>query len=152
MPFDGQDKERVLFTVFTPSPWDRILWILPNRPKPVILRSNWLRPIQPTSDQRGLTLQALNISRALIEDERDWIQRIQETRDGRRCAFGALRAACRLLGLPTLDRGADTMMQVVAKNRFFINIENLNDNSTHKQVLSAFDEAIGRARRTLAAS
>ncbi len=42
--------------------------------------------------------------------------------------------------------GANTMLLSVAMSRGFNDIESMNDNSSHRQVLSAFDEAIARAR------
>ena len=53
----------------------------------------------PAGQPDAVTLQVLTIGRALIEDRKDWVQRRYETRDGRRCAVGALRAAARLLDL-----------------------------------------------------
>jgi len=93
-----------------------------------------------------VTLQVLTIGRALIEDRKDWVQRRYETRDGRRCAVGALRGAARLMNLHGPQSGANTILLSVAMSRGFNDIESMNDNSSHRQVISAFDEAIGRAR------
>ena len=43
--------------------------------------------------------------------------------------------------------GANTILLSVAMSRGFNDIESMNDNSSHRQVISAFDEAIGRARQ-----
>jgi hypothetical protein len=99
----------------------------------------------PASQPDALTLQVLTIGRALIEDRKDWVQRRYETRDGRRCAVGALRGAARLLNLHGPQPGANNLLLSVAMSRGFNDIESMNDNSSHRQVLSAFDEAIGRA-------
>ena len=89
--------------------------------------------------------QVLTIGRALIADRKDWVQRRYETRDGRRCAVGALRGAARLLNLHGQQTAANALLLAVAMDRGFNDIESMNDNSSHTQVLSAFDEAIGRA-------
>src|SRR3984957_9815085 len=93
------------------------------------------------------TAKVLTIGRALIEDRKDWVQRRYETRDGRRCAVGALRGASRLLNMHGPQSGANTILLAVAMSRGFNDIESMNDNSSHRQVLSAFDEAIARARQ-----
>ena len=89
--------------------------------------------------------QVLTIGRALIADRKDWVQRRYETRDGRRCAVGALRGAARLLNLHGQQTAANALLLAVAMDRGFNDIESMNDNSSHSQVLSAFDEAICRA-------
>jgi hypothetical protein len=99
----------------------------------------------PAAQPDALTLQVLTIGRALIEDRKDWVQRRYETRDGRRCAVGALRGAARLLNLHGPQPGANNLLLSVAMSRGFNDIESMNDNSSHRQVLSAFDEAIRRA-------
>jgi hypothetical protein len=43
--------------------------------------------------------------------------------------------------------GANTILLSVAMGRGFNDIESMNDNSSHRQVVSAFDEAIARARQ-----
>lgn len=100
-------------------------------------------PLEVTND--NVTVQTLKVGRALIEDRKDWVQRRYETRDGRRCAVGAMRGAARLLNTRGPQSGAMSMLLTVATSRGFNDIESMNDNSSHKQVLSAFDEAIARA-------
>ena len=80
----------------------------------------------------------------MIEERKDWVQRRYETRDGRRCAVGALRCAARLLNVASRQTGATAALLSVAMTRGFSDIESMNDNSTHRQVLLAFDEAITR--------
>ncbi len=112
--------------------------------KPIPLQA--FQPI-PAGQPDAVTLQVLTIGRALIEDRKDWVQRRYETRDGRRCAVGALRGAARLMNLHGPQSGANTILLSVAMSRGFNDIESMNDNSSHRQVLSAFDEAIARARQ-----
>jgi hypothetical protein len=101
----------------------------------------------PGAPPETVTLQVLTLARALIEDERNWVQRRYETLGGRRCAVGALRSAARLLELRSPQRDAADLLLSVAMSRGYSDIEKMNDNSTHVQVLSAFDEAIVRARQ-----
>lgn len=101
---------------------------------------------EPVAPQSNEVVQVLTIGRALIEDRKDWVQRRYETRDGRRCAVGALRGAARSLNLPRIPDGATDALMSVAMSRGFSDIESMNDNSRHRQMLSAFDQAIARAR------
>lgn len=116
---------------------------------PPISKSFPLHAFTPVSPGQpdAVTLQVLTIGRALIEDRKDWVQRRYETRDGRRCAVGALRGAARLMNLQGPQTGANTILLSVAMSRGFNDIESMNDNSSHRQVISAFDEAIARARQ-----
>ncbi|HVY15300.1 MAG TPA: hypothetical protein VHB27_08735 [Rhodopila sp.] len=143
MPFDGLGYIAPQSKV---SLWDRLgrfLWGEPNPGK--LLPPTAFTPLPP-GQADNVTLQVLMIGRALIEDRKDWVQRRYETRDGRRCAVGALRGAARLMNLQGPQTGANAMLLAVAMSRGFNDIESMNDNSSHRQVLSAFDEAIARAR------
>lgn len=93
-------------------------------------------------------LQTLSLARSLIADERAWVQRRYETRDGRRCAVGALRGAARLMHNAVPHGDAVSGLLAVAMSRGFTDIETMNDHSTHSQVVSAFDEAILRVRQS----
>jgi len=53
--------------------------------------------------------------------------------------------AARLLNVRGQQSAATSYLLSVANGRGFNDIESMNDNSSHKQVLSAFDEAITRA-------
>jgi hypothetical protein len=114
---------------------------------PPIAKNLPLQAFQPIpADQPdAMTVQVLTVGRALIEDRKDWVQRRYETRDGRRCAVGALRGASRLLSVHGPQTGANAVLLSVAMSRGFNDIESMNDNSSHRQVLSAFDEAIARS-------
>jgi hypothetical protein len=148
MPFDGigfvgtqQGSVWTRLSQFTKA------W-LPTAKKPA---TQLLAP-PPASQPDALTLQVLTVGRALIEDRKDWVQRRYETRDGRRCAVGALRGAARMMNLQGSQSGAHALLLSVAMGRGFNDIESMNDNSSHRQVVSAFDEAISRASTQLNAT
>ncbi len=142
MPFDGSEFHG---NPFGPSPtgtrnptlWEwlrgRILAFLAPAPAP---------DLAPDL----LTVQLLTTARSLIEDERNWIQHDYETRDGRFCAVGALRYAARFIGPSGALTAANRLLLAVARERGFSKIEKMNDRSSHERVLTAFDEAIARAR------
>ncbi len=144
MPFDGL---HYLAPAAKPSLWTRFTNFVTGVP-PVSksVPAHLFQPV-PATQPDALTVQVLTIGRALIEDRKDWVQRRYETRDGRRCAVGALRGAARLLNVGSPQTGANAVLLSVAMSRGFNDIESMNDNSTHRQVLSAFDEAIARASR-----
>jgi hypothetical protein len=151
MPFDGLGYVTTATSSGTktwakPSVWTRLShYLLGSPPIAKAISIEAFQPV-PTSVPDAATLQVLTIGRALIEDRKDWVQRRYETRDGRRCAVGALRGAARMLNLHGPQSGANTILLSVAMGRGFNDIESMNDNSSHRQVLSAFDEAIGRAQ------
>src|SRR5690348_8741135 len=146
MPFDGLGYVTTPSTT-KPSLLTRLSHLVFGAPP--VAKSIPLQAFQPipAGQPDAVTLQVLTIGRALIEDRKDWVQRRYETRDGRRCAVGALRGAARLLYLHGPQTGANTILLSVAMSRGFNDIESMNDNSSHRQVLSAFDEAIARARQ-----
>jgi hypothetical protein len=86
----------------------------------------------------------LTLGRELIAVEGNWVRHCYETIGGRRCAVGALRAAARFTGLRLGE--AQAILLAVAWERGFADVETMNDKATHGQVLSAFDDAIARAR------
>lgn len=135
MPFDGlyppQDSKN---TTLWQSLLRTILRVPSFDPAPA--------PIPRKVDEQ--TVQVLVLARSLIGDRKDWVQRRYETRDGRRCAVGALRAAGRQLGIP--HRDAQAILGEIAFARGFSDVEGMNDNSRHGQVVRAFHEAIERAR------
>lgn len=144
MPFDGLNY---LAPATKPSMWTRLTnYVMGVPPVAKSVPAHLFQPV-PATQPDALTLQVLTIGRALIEDRKDWVQRRYETRDGRRCAVGALRGAARMLNVPTTQSGANAVLLSVAMGRGFNDIESMNDNSTHRQVLSAFDDAITRASR-----
>jgi hypothetical protein len=148
MPFDGLGYvSTTTTTISKPSIWTRLSHLMFGAPS--VSKSIPLHAFQPlpAGQPDAVTLQVLTVGRALIEDRKDWVQRRYETRDGRRCAVGALRGAARLMNLHGPQTGANTILLSVAMSRGFNDIESMNDNSSHRQVISAFDEAIGRARQ-----
>ena len=148
MPFDGLGYVNTsAITTTKPSIWTRLTqFALGAPPVAKSIPPQAFQPI-PLGQPDALTLQVLTVGRALIEDRKDWVQRRYETRDGRRCAVGALRGAARLMNLHGPQTGANTILLSVAMSRGFNDIESMNDNSSHRQVVSAFDEAITRARQ-----
>jgi hypothetical protein len=144
MPFDGLGY---IATQSKVTLWDRIAGLVWGGSKV----SAHVLPIAfqplPPEEADNTALQMLTIGRALIEERKDWVQRRYETRDGRRCAVGALRGAARLMHVNGTNSSANAILLSVAMRRGFNDIESMNDNSSHRQVLSAFDEAIARARR-----
>ncbi len=144
MPFDGL---AYLTTTAKPSLWTRLSHFMRGTaPIAKAVPPHLFQPVPPGQPD-ALTVQVLTVGRALIEDRKDWVQRRYETRDGRRCAVGALRGAARLLNVTGPQTGANAILLSVAMGRGFNDIESMNDNSSHRQVLSAFDEAITRATR-----
>jgi hypothetical protein len=101
-------------------------------------------PGSPDSREEA-SLRLLAVGRALIAGEGSWVRHCYETMGGKRCAVGALRAAARFTGSGWL-RESQMMLLAVARERGFADVETMNDKSSHGQVLSAFDEAIARAR------
>jgi hypothetical protein len=148
MPFDGVGYVTTTTTIPTkPSIWTRLSQFAFGAPP--VTKSIPIQAFQPipANQPDAVALQVLTVGRALIEDRKDWVQRRYETRDGRRCAVGALRGAARLMNLHGPQTGANTILLSVAMSRGFNDIESMNDNSSHRQVISAFDEAISRARQ-----
>ncbi len=149
MPFDGlgyvaTEAKSSHFT--RPSLLERIgrfVWGSPGSPG--VDPATAFQPLPP-GEADNASLRLLTVGRTLIEDRSNWVQRRYETRDGRRCAVGALRGAARLLNMNGPQGGANAFLLSVAMSRGFNDIESMNDNSSHRQVLSAFDEAIARAR------
>ncbi|MDB5403763.1 MAG: hypothetical protein QOD93_1325 [Acetobacteraceae bacterium] len=148
MPFDGLGYvSTTTNTTAKLSIWTRLTqFALGTPPVTKTIPLHAFQPV-PAGQPDAVTLQVLTIGRALIEDRKDWVQRRYETRDGRRCAVGALRGAARLMNLHGPQSGANTILLSVAMSRGFNDIESMNDNSSHRQVVSAFDEAISRARQ-----
>jgi hypothetical protein len=146
MPFDGLGYVNTTTTT-KPSIWMRLTQFALGAPP--VTKSIPLHAFQPIPETEpdAVTVQILTIGKALIEDRKDWVQRRYETRDGRRCAVGALRGASRMMNLHGPQTGANAVLLSVAMSRGFNDIESMNDNSSHRQVLSAFDEAIARARQ-----
>jgi len=148
MPFDGTG----FVGTQQGSVWTRLsqftkAWLPTTKAPP----PRFLAP-PPATQPDALNLQVLTVGRALIEDRKDWVQRRYETRDGRRCAVGALRGAARMMNLHGSQNGAHSILLSVAMGRGFNDIESMNDNSSHRQVVSAFDEAITRATLQLNAT
>jgi hypothetical protein len=147
MPFDGLDYRHSTAPAAQSSLWARLTaWVL-GTPRVTKPPASWAFEPIPADHPNALTVQVLTAGRALIEDRKDWVQRRYETRDGRRCAVGALRGVARIMNLHESPIKAQSILLSVAMGRGFNDIESMNDNSSHQQVLSAFDEAIAKARQ-----
>ena len=151
MPFDGSDFSR------SPQP-------LPPGPSSLAaafaklrlwLALAWksLRSLAPSRreiPERELHASAahlLRVARALIETEENWAVGSYRTTDGRHCAVGALRTA----GRGQQNKYGRSVRQIayrhllaVAQERGFRSVEQLNDKSTHAEVLAIFDDACCR--------
>lgn len=94
--------------------------------------------------------QVLLLARTLIENEDRWIKGHYATLDGRHCAVGALRAAALRLDARRIGRSAQDHLRDLARARGFRSIEQMNDHSTHAEVIGLFDSAIASADRRAA--
>ena len=83
----------------------------------------------------------LRTARALIEAEENWTVGTYRTTDGRYCAISALRTAARGMHHRNVRQVAHRYLLAVARERGFCSVEQLNDRSTHAEVLGVFDAA-----------
>ena len=148
MPFDGSDFSRF------PQP-------SPPGPSPLAVAlakvQMWLawawealRSFAPAGrhvPERQLHASAaglLRTARTLIEAEENWTVGTYRTTDGRYCAIGALRTAARGVYERNVRQVAHHHLLAVAQERGFRSVEQLNDKSTHAEVLGIFDAACCR--------
>ncbi|HZU88079.1 MAG TPA: hypothetical protein VE993_02365, partial [Stellaceae bacterium] len=135
MPFDGtgcsapKASDTGLFPIWTKH-GRRLLREARHREGTVALRAR---------DHDIAVARLLRDARTLIEDPRHWAQRRYWTFSGRRCAVGALRAAARGLIDPGIAWSAHNLLIAVARSRGFGTVEEMNDRSSHAEVLRAFD-------------
>lgn len=154
MPFDGCEFSRSPEPL-PPGPSPSI--VAPSGPRTWLARA-WtgLRAFSPAGPERperqplDSAACLLRAARALIEAEGNWVVRTYCTRDGKHCAVGALRTAAR--SSPSeygrkVRQEAHGLLRAVAKGRGFDTVERMNDESTHAEVLTAFDRAIASAAR-----
>jgi len=145
MPFDGAEFYRKSSIAAPPADaaageaWYKRLTALMRRQRTSLFR---VAPEEPEI----ATLRLLEESRQAIEQREHWVQGVYETFGRRYCAAGALRAVGRRMRGASVESRAYKMLLEVANRRGFLNVEIMNDRSTHDQVLSAFDEAIAAAR------
>ena len=145
MPFDGAEFYRKPSVANPPAnlatgeAWYQRLQVLLRRRRTSLFR---VAPEEPEL----ATLRLLEESRQAIEQREHWVQGVYETFGRRYCAAGALRAVGRRMRGASVESRAYKMLLEVANRRGFLNVEIMNDRSTHEQVLSAFDEAIAAAR------
>lgn len=146
MPFDGSKFSQFQPSMpvpFAPAPlgfWVRLNWFLYLLPSACGIRGWLSRPADQISKTPTACL--LREARGLIGAEAYWAKKAYSTADGRRCAMGALSAAAR--GRYGLGTGADAhgYLLAVARWRGFDAVETMNDESTHTEILAAFDAAI----------
>lgn len=150
MPFDGGEFPRfpewltsgpsgaVLAEPWAWRAWARLRALLPAGPGD--------RGRVPSDEAVCL----LRTARALIETEATWVTGTYRTSDGRRCAVGALHKAARdsegQYGR-RVRHEAHSLLLGAARGRGFDSVERMNDNSTHAEVLAAFDAALAKAAR-----
>jgi hypothetical protein len=101
-------------------------------------------PVEPTVGQLLIT------ARGMIEHESRWVKGHYATLDGRHCAVGALRAAALRLDARRIGKAAHDVLREVARDRGFRSIEQMNDHSTHAEVVAAFDTALMAAEHRVA--
>jgi hypothetical protein len=92
-------------------------------------------------------VQVLKEARRLIEKADRWSQGNYRTVRGRRCAIRALCDASVMLNLKPAGNIAGDLLDEVARRHGHITSERMNDQSTHAEMLAAFDEAIVAARQ-----
>jgi hypothetical protein len=89
----------------------------------------------------------LREARSLIDNPNQWGQGNYRTVEGRRCAIRALCDAAVLLDEKAAGNRAVDLLDAVARRHGHITSERMNDQSTHAEMLAAFDEAIVAARQ-----
>jgi hypothetical protein len=142
MPFDG--AERFGGTTEIPSPSPLMAW-LPAWLRGAVAPASF-RPDRTETDEDVVDL--LDQARNLIASPARWTQGRQEGSFDRRCAMGALYRAARIVATsPAVVQQAHRALLAIAHRRGFPSVEMMNDRSTHRAVLTAFDEAIATTRR-----
>jgi hypothetical protein len=146
MPFDGVDFRTgcVVDTgIFPKWRWDAWrFWLKSRRARKA--------EIEPVA-RSGAVVQLLENAKMLIGDQHQWVQGTYSRLPDKRCAIGALRSAARQFDDISLAWSAHALLIQVASSRHFSSVENMNDHSSHKEVLHAFDEAIAFARTRMQA-
>jgi hypothetical protein len=150
MPFDGME-----FRAPTPVAADifpnlRIagchLWI-----KARLRQAGIAETCPDPGDYSVAVIQLLTDARATIEAPENWVRGAYRWFRGRRCAIGALRAAARTIDDIRVAWSAYVLLRAAVNKRRFSSVELMNDQSSHAEVLRAFDEAIAMARGQAAA-
>jgi hypothetical protein len=149
MPFDGAEFYRKP-SVVAPGPDPALAEAWYKRLKALVRRRRTSLFRVAPEDPEAATLRLLEESRQAIEQREHWVQGVYETFGRRYCAAGALRAVGRRMRGASVESRAYKLLLEVANRRGFLNVEIMNDRSTHEQVLSAFDDAIAIARQRAA--
>jgi hypothetical protein len=137
MPFDSTELVRPRSQATAWARLGRVLAVF-------LARGPAAAPAEPLGPA---VLRVLEEARGLIEEREDWTQGSYTTFAGRRCAIGALGAAGAVLDYKDAMAIGRTLLSEVARARGYRDVEEMNDRSSHARVLSAFDAAVGEARR-----
>jgi hypothetical protein len=122
MPFDGT------IAIRTPAAESEERLFPPARPV----------PISPA-------LRMLYEARRLIAAPEHWVRGSYRFAGDSYCAAGALRAVAGRPGSDAALKQARRLLLAIAARHGYSSIEAMNDASSHRQVLAAFDEAIAAA-------
>jgi hypothetical protein len=145
MPFDSVDfpapkmPDTSLFPIWTKYGRRLLLRTRDRRERAVTLRAPF------PSDRDAAVVRLLRDAKTLIENPQNWAQWRYQTFGGRHCAVGALRAVAKGLNDPRIEWSAHALLNTVARSRGFSSAEEMNDRSSHSDVLDAFDSAIAAA-------
>jgi hypothetical protein len=134
-----------LFPIWSKHGWRLLIKTCFRQRAGVVLRAS------APGDTGIAVVHLLQEAKGLIEDRENWGQVLYLSLSWRRCAVGALRAAARSVKDPGIAWSAHALLQRIAQSRGFDTIEVMNDRSSHRDVLRAFDEAIALARRSTGA-
>jgi hypothetical protein len=150
MPFDGSAFSPVVDAPASPTPpatgWRKLLRSLLRVDDWPEDFHNFVPGTRPSVPEPSVG-QLLLTARDLIDQEDRWIKGHYATLDGRHCAVGALRASALRLDARRVGKAAHDVLRDVARERGFRSIEQMNDHSTHLQIITAFDAAISTVQR-----
>lgn len=79
--------------------------------------------------------EVLVAARILIQDEKNWCQKLMSDCEGRHCALGAIFAAAK--DINTVSQVWEKLQDVMGQS-----VGDYNDSHSHTQVLAMFDKAI----------
>ena len=154
MPFDGSAFSPVADAPSTTPTPNSSQWR--KRLRSLLRLESWREDIQAflpgarPAEVEPTVGQLLITARGMIEQEGRWIKGHYATLDGRHCAVGALRAAALRLDARRVGKAAHDVLRDVARERGFRSIEQMNDHSSHAEVIAAFDKAIVATERRAA--
>lgn len=135
------------------NPVVRLLVVLRRRGQKTWWRgqSVWrtfLRNLAPPVETTEEAIAILLLARKLLRDPAHWAQGTYRTNDHRYCAIGAMRAVTGGRFGRNGDILATRLLRIVAWHQGYSCVEEMNDLSTHQQVLAAFDRAVALGSET----